>query len=425
MSERRLTFTDGHPDPEWLGALHDGELTSAEAREVAAHTATCVVCHALLADLAALSDLAPALEPELPAADYWPDLTERIVARVEEEREAARPAVAAAARAGTHGDAAPISRMDARFGARRATNGAAWRWAVPLAAVCGVALLSWRLILSRPSLMSEVGSPRPAYRGAPVAGELRTPAPDLAAGSGAREETASREQDAADVAGLKKAKAPAAAAPAGSAAGPATPAPVTRSEEFAHANASGPANESAAAPPPTTAQAPGAGGAAQATRALPDAGDAAAPTPPSATAEAKRGAGTLGEAVLGKVLPVPPALDLLADYHARLAGGVPLDSLLAESAREADTLWARFGPDRVESRDRLEQGAPLASARRAPARAVTAFSDAAPDSLAVERAIALEEARLALLKERRPAADRTAIERRLDWLRKISKKQGP
>jgi hypothetical protein len=125
-------------------------------------------------------------------------------------------------------------------------------------------------------------------------------------------------------------------------------------------------------------------------------------------------------AVLGEIAP-----PLLEQYRARLAAGTPLDSLLAQAGREADSLCARLlpvmGAMRSEA-DRARDASMETKANRAVARVASA---APPDSLTLERAIAIEEARLELLKERRPAVDRAAMEARLTTLRKIRKKQGP
>lgn len=412
MTDRRLTFSAGHPDPEWLGALHDGELTAAEAGEIQAHVSGCPDCRLRLAELAELSSLAPELEAPLPAAADWPRLTDRILERVAAERAAAHSAAAA----GPRGRVASASGRQDDPGAGlpfevRPARGAAWRWLMPLAAVCGVALLSWRLLLSGSSMMGEVGSPTPAPRTRSLP-QVQSP------GSATKEmagEALRKDEPAAEASGPLAARdaphndqsAPAFAPPAGPPASAAT----------------GPSAESMkrAAPPTGNAAAPPAPDLlGQAAPAAPQGAPVEGTWAAEGAADADPGVSGGSVAVLGELAP-----PLLEEYRARLAAGTPFDSLLARSGREADSLSARFLPVMGAARNEADRARDAATEMKATRSTAAVASAAPPDSLTLERAIAIEEARLELLKERRPAFDRAAIEARLTALRKIRRKQGP
>lgn len=397
MSGGRLTFSAGHPDPEWLGALHDGELTAAEAGEMQAHLSDCPDCRLRLAELAELKSLTPELEAPLPAADYWPGLTDRIMERVAAER-AVTHSAAAAAGPRRMVASAPGREADPADGLSfevRPARGAAWRWLMPLAAVCGVALLSWRLLLSGSSMMGEVGSPTPAPRARSLP-RIQSPG---SATKELAEEAVRKDEHAAGAAG------PSVARDAAPTAAPRPPAESMKS-------AAPPAGNVAAQPGPELL--------GQAAPAAPEDAPGGEGRAAGAAADAERGVGAGGVAVLGEI-----ALPLLEQYRARLAAGTPLDSLLAQSGREADALCALLLPEIGATRSEVDRVRGNAMEMKASRATSPVASAAPPDSLTLERAVAIEEARLELLKELRPSVDRAAIEARLTALRKIRKKQGP
>lgn len=137
-------FVDGHPEPEWLSAWHDGEITGEAAAALKAHLDGCATCQARLADFARLDEVAPWLDRGLPDGAEWAGIDERLRARMDEE--IAVPGLATQGRR------------------RIEPPGFRLRWALATAAGLAVLVIGSRVLFDRDWGMGGILGPSPTLR---------------------------------------------------------------------------------------------------------------------------------------------------------------------------------------------------------------------------------------------------------------------
>lgn len=359
----RIVWNEGHPEPEWLGALHDGELRPEDASTLRAHAAECAVCSGQLEALVRLSDLTPELERPLAPADSWGGLEDRIMARVAAETGDPVPLP------GRHAAAVAATSLERVPSVRRPAP-PVWRWMVPMAAVFGVALLSLRLLTSSPSLVGQIHAPDPAGR---VPGAERRSAAGNGLPHGAADRQALKEADRAAEEALLAPAAPKAAPPreapvgvSGSSESHGDKDQLSRSpeataemkaESIPQGATTAPAQP---APPPVNAKPPGTLSEHEVSPGAATGASAGGPAPPAplrdellttdsndtpdrakALAKERPFAGTVRSMMelRSEAAVVEVGLDsLLADDERRLRKGLSPDSLLAEAGRRAAEL---------------------------------------------------------------------------------------
>jgi len=74
-----------HPSPESLTAYFDRELPPSDIPPIDRHLSDCPECRTLLEAFTVMSGMGPVVEESLPGPDYWEDLPDRILVRVQGE----------------------------------------------------------------------------------------------------------------------------------------------------------------------------------------------------------------------------------------------------------------------------------------------------------------------------------------------------
>lgn len=217
-----------HPDPERLGAWHDGELGPVEATAVREHVESCPRCRAAVDEMVRIDEAAGSLQPDVPGESFWTDLESRIMGEIRSADRGTGPAAVLepeSAPEPLEADRRP-SWWDILTG-----RGRTLPWAVATAAGLVVILLSSRLIMNQfypaGSVLERSTDRETAYQGAPreLSAEAPAPEPRLEAQSEQTLKAPTRD-DAGTTARAKEAPVPAAGMASGeasreeSAAGP-------------------------------------------------------------------------------------------------------------------------------------------------------------------------------------------------------------
>jgi TolA-binding protein len=168
-----------HPDPERLGAWHDGELGAVEAMAVREHVESCPSCRAAVDEMARIDVAAMALQPEDPGTTFWTELESRIMSEVRSGERGK----------GTSAVLEPEAAPELLEAGRRTSwwdiltgRGRTLPWAVATAAGLVVILLSSRLIMNQfypaGSVLERSTDRETAYQGAPRELSAESPAPE-------------------------------------------------------------------------------------------------------------------------------------------------------------------------------------------------------------------------------------------------------